>query len=91
MEADTSFSFDSNGNVTINKGLVSSMINEDTLPRGKKTYCCTTYSSSGGIMGRHQYKEQPILAELVCIRHAAKDGASRGSMSKGECPVHETK
>lgn len=90
MKSNMGFSFDSNGNVILSKQLADNMINEsnntDTeLFRGKSEFCCTTYTGPGVIIKQHQYKEYPILAELVCIRHAKNDNAAEGSMSKGEC------
>lgn len=40
---------------------------------------------------QHQYKEYPVLAEAVCVRHTLKDCGTdqgcNGQMSKGECDV----
>lgn len=54
----------------------------------KKEYCCVV-RRNGEFVDQHQYKEYPILAEAVCVRHTLKDcgtdpGCS-GHMSKGEC------
>lgn len=91
MESNINFSFDSEGNVILSKQFADNLINEsninDTELLGKSTYCCTTYTSSGQIIDKHQYREYPIQAELVCVRHAYNDHAAKGSMSKGECSI----
>ncbi|MFP7346411.1 hypothetical protein [Bacillus safensis] len=85
------------GDIVIDKESFTSLLdeldkisetNEQLRSWKKKEFCCTV-KFNGKFLDNYQYKEYPILAEGVCIRHTLNRcgtviGCS-GSMSKGEC------
>lgn len=93
------FYFNDNGDLVIKKNSIESFIGSIEELRvkdqsfmenflRKKEYCCSVYFN-GKLLDNYQYKEYPILAEAVCIRHTLNRcgtvNGCKGILRKGEC------